>query len=62
MRDHRRVFLQVVGRQPMIFVPDDRFKEAPGASRDYARGAKIFGSQLPTVFHQPPADIESNQR
>lgn len=38
MRDDRlRVFLIVVGRQPVVFISDESLKEAPRAARDTAR-------------------------
>ncbi len=60
MRDYRRIFLQIVRRQPVVLVANQCLKIAPGAARDYARSANVFGSQLANIFHPPATNIEGN--
>ena len=60
MRDHRRIFLQVVGWQPVVFIAHQRFKEAPGTARDDACGANIFGGELARILDPAATNVESD--
>src|SRR5437660_2885373 len=63
MRDNRpRIFLEVIGRQPVVFITNKGFKKAPGASRDGAPGADVSRSKLYWTFRTTAADIECDQR
>jgi len=62
MRHHRRIFLHVVGREPVIFITDEGFKKAPGAARYYAACANVLGRELVRLFPTAAADVDCNQR
>ena len=43
--DWRRIFLKVVGREPVIVSADKGLKEAPRAARDQSRKRFVFSGQ-----------------
>ena len=62
MRDHERVFLKIIGRQPVIFIAYKRLKEAPRPPRDDAAGAHVFGREFNNAIDTATAGPKSNQR
>ena len=59
MSDDLRLFLDVVRREPMIFVADKGLKETPGAPGYDASGALVSGGNLLYFLNAVAADIKS---
>ena len=41
--DGQRVFLKIIGRQPVVFGADECFEEAPRAARNHPRKLNVGG-------------------
>ena len=50
--DGTRVFLKIIGRQPMVCISDESFKESPGAPRDQPQRLPVWLIQYAAGFFQ----------
>src|SRR4030095_15326196 len=61
MRNHLRVFLKIVRRQPVVFVRYERLKETPGTSRHNSGRPHVMSAERRVTLHAPATDIRSEE-
>ena len=61
-QDRRRIFLKIIGRQPVIFGANKGFKETPGAACDLPRKLRVVVTQEHAFRRPQGADPMSDER
>ena len=62
MRDHLRLFLHIIGGQPMIFISDESLKESPRSPGYAASVTLLSGRKLSNLFDVPATHEECDER